>query len=29
MNALGDQGGYDDGVQTTTHLSEVLLAGRR
>lgn len=27
MNALGDQGGYDDGVQTTTHLSEVLLAG--
>lgn len=29
MNALGDEGGYDDGVQTTTHLSEVLLAGRR
>lgn len=26
MNALGDQGGYDDGVQTTTHLAELLLA---
>jgi hypothetical protein len=28
MNALGDQGGYDEGVQTTTHLSQLLLAGR-
>ncbi|MUL84681.1 serine hydrolase [Mycobacterium sp. CBMA247] len=28
MNALGDQGGYDDGLQTTTHLSRLLLAGR-
>lgn len=27
MNALGDEGGYDDGVKTTTHLSELLLAG--
>jgi hypothetical protein len=24
MNALGDQGGYDDGVQTITHLAAVL-----
>jgi beta-lactamase class A len=28
MNALGDEGGYDDGVATTTHLSQLLLAGR-
>ncbi len=28
MNALGDQGGYDDGVATTTHLSQLLLTGR-
>jgi len=28
MNALGDQGGYDDGVATTTELSRLLLAGR-
>ncbi|OKH67453.1 hypothetical protein EB73_18005 [Mycobacterium sp. SWH-M3] len=27
MNALGDEGGYDDGVATTTRLSELLLAG--
>jgi beta-lactamase class A len=27
MNALGGQGGYDDGVETTTHLSAVLLKG--
>lgn len=27
MNALGDQGGYADGVATTTRLSELLLAG--
>ena len=25
MNALGDQGGYDDGVQTITHLAAALL----
>lgn len=28
MDALGDAGGFDDGVATTTHLAEVLLAGR-
>jgi hypothetical protein len=28
MNALGDQGGYNDGVATTTRLSEILLAPR-
>jgi hypothetical protein len=28
MNALGDQADYGDGVQTTTRLSELLLAGR-
>lgn len=28
MNALGGQGGYDDGVATTTELSRLLLAGR-
>ncbi|MHC9292890.1 serine hydrolase [Mycobacterium sp. LTG2003] len=28
MNSLGEQGGYDDGVATTTRLSELLLAGR-
>lgn len=28
MNALGGQGGYDDGVATTTRLSELLLGGR-
>ena len=27
MNALGGAGGYDDGVETTTHLARVLLAG--
>jgi beta-lactamase class A len=27
MNALGGAGGYDDGVATTTHLAQVLLAG--
>jgi hypothetical protein len=27
MNDLGGAGGYDDGVATTTHLSQVLLAG--
>lgn len=26
MNSLGDQGGYDDGVTTTTDLSRILLA---
>jgi beta-lactamase class A len=26
MNALGGAGGYDDGVETTTHLAQVLLA---
>jgi hypothetical protein len=25
MNALGDEGGYDDGVATTTRLSQILL----
>lgn len=29
MNSLGEQGGYADGVSTTTRLSELLLAGRR
>ena len=28
MNALGGAGGYDDGVATTTRLSQLLLAGR-
>ena len=28
MNDLGSDGGYDDGVTTTTRLSELLLAGR-
>lgn len=28
MNDLGSTGGYDDGAATTTHLAEVLLAGR-
>jgi beta-lactamase class A len=28
MNALGDAGGYDDGVATTTQLARLLLAGR-
>jgi hypothetical protein len=28
MNSLGAAGGYDDGVATTTRLSQVLLAGR-
>jgi hypothetical protein len=28
MNDLGGGGGYDDGVATTTHLSELLLAAR-
>ncbi|BBY46957.1 hypothetical protein MARA_04250 [Mycolicibacterium arabiense] len=28
MNALGDEGGYDDGVATTTTLSRILLAPR-
>jgi hypothetical protein len=28
MNALGGGGGYDDGVATTTHLAQLLLAGR-
>ncbi len=28
MNALGGEGGYDDGVATTTRLAELLLAGR-
>lgn len=27
MNALGGAGGYDEGVATTTHLAQVLLAG--
>ncbi|MDT5017774.1 MAG: hypothetical protein QOD39_3934, partial [Mycobacterium sp.] len=27
MNDLNGGGGYDDGVATTTHLSELLLAG--
>jgi hypothetical protein len=28
MNDLGSDGGYDDGVASTTHLAELLLAGR-
>jgi hypothetical protein len=28
MSSLGGDGGYDDGVQTTTHLARLLLAGR-
>ncbi|HYZ66822.1 MAG TPA: tat pathway signal sequence [Mycobacterium sp.] len=28
MNDLGGKGGYDDGVATTTHLAQLLLAGR-
>jgi beta-lactamase class A len=28
MNSLGGDGGYDDGVATTTHLADMLLAGR-
>ena len=28
MNDLGSEGGYDDGVATMTHLSQLLLAGR-
>ncbi|MEN3318537.1 MAG: hypothetical protein V7643_1938 [Mycobacterium sp.] len=28
MNDLGGEGAYDDGVATTTHLSQLLLAGR-
>jgi hypothetical protein len=28
MNDLGGNGGYDDGVATTTHLAQLLLAGR-
>ena len=28
VNDLGSEGGYDDGVATTTHLSQLLLAGR-
>lgn len=28
MNSLGGAGGYDDGVATTTHLAQLLLAGR-
>ncbi|MDP9168725.1 MAG: class A beta-lactamase-related serine hydrolase [Actinomycetota bacterium] len=27
MNALGDAGGYDDGVATTTRVAQILLAG--
>jgi beta-lactamase class A len=27
MNSLGGAGGYDDGVQTTTHLAQILLSG--
>ena len=27
MNDLGGAGGYDDGAATTTHLSQLLLAG--
>jgi beta-lactamase class A len=29
MNSLGTAGGYDDGVETTTQLARVLLAGRQ
>jgi hypothetical protein len=28
MDDLGGSGGYDDGVATTTHLSQLLLEGR-
>ncbi|CAN5708987.1 serine hydrolase [soil metagenome] len=28
MNSLNGEGGYDDGAETTTHLAEILLAGR-
>jgi hypothetical protein len=28
MNDLGDQGGYTDGEETTTHVAQLLLAGR-
>ncbi len=28
MNALGGDGGFDDGAATTTHLAQILLAGR-
>ncbi len=28
MNSLGNDGGYDDGVATTTHLAQLLLSGR-
>jgi len=28
MNNLGSQGGYDDGEQTTTHVAQLLFAGR-
>lgn len=27
MNSLGGRGGYDDGVETTTHLAQILLSG--
>jgi hypothetical protein len=27
MNSLGGAGGYDDGVETTTHLAQILLSG--
>jgi hypothetical protein len=27
MNSLGAAGGYDDGVATTSHLAQILLAG--
>jgi Beta-lactamase enzyme family len=29
MNSLGGNGGYDDGVATTTHLAQLLLTGRQ
>jgi hypothetical protein len=28
MNSLGGDGGYDDGVATTTRLAQLLLQGR-
>jgi hypothetical protein len=28
MNSLGSDGGYSDGVATTTHLAQLLLRGR-
>jgi hypothetical protein len=28
VNDLGSEGGYDDGVATMAHLSQLLLAGR-